>query len=550
MRRASISASTPCSRSGGRGPTPRPWRQGGWGHRRPPPGACWVSACWRRSAGAAPGRTAAALGLATVTIGALSFIGYLFGANPLYAVPPLTAIALPTTTMIVAVAVGLVMALGDSQPMRTLLEPSGAGLLARRALPFVILMPLVLGLLRLRGQQAGWYDTGMGTALLVLGLIIGMSAVLWWCVEAVSAHERALATATRTVSENEARFRRLADAIPQIVWVLDAEGKVTFINQQWRDYTGWSDAAVGDTSFGVHPEDLRPLRAGWDRARQAGLEYTAEFRLRAASDGRFRWHLCRVVPIRHEGQVVQWYGTSTDIHDRKLAEEQLRQAAKMEAIGRLAGGVAHDFNNQLNAVSGFAAFAAQDPGLGAGARHDLEEILKATERMAGLTRQLLAFSRQQVLQPETLQLNAAVLDGSSLLQRLIGSHIEFRLDLTADPTWIQVDRAQLLQVLMNLAINARDAMSRDGLLDIRTGRLEVTAAGAAGWVPGRSAARLVRAAVGQRQRRRHPARAPAPRLRALLHHQGTGTGHGARSRYGARDRHPVAGAYQGGEPPG
>jgi PAS domain S-box-containing protein len=433
-------------------------------------------------------QTAAALGLAAVTIGALSFIGYLFGANPLYAVAPLTAIALPTTTVIVAVAIGLVTALGDSQPMRTLLEPSGAGLLARRALPYVIVVPLVLGLLRLRGQQAGWYDSGMGIALLVLALIIVMSAVLWWCVGAVSAHERALAAATRTQSENEARFRRLADAIPQIVWVLDARGEVTFINQQWRIYTGWSDAAVGDISYGVHPEDLRPMREGWDRAQQASVEHTVEFRLRAASDGRYRWHLCRVVPIRSErGRVVQWYGTSTDIHDRKQAEEQLRQAAKMEAIGRLAGGVAHDFNNQLNAVSGFAIFAARDPGLGAGARDDLQEILKATERMAGLTRQLLAFSRQQVLQPETLELSAAVLDGSSLLQRLIGTHIEFRLDLTADPTWIQVDRAQLLQVLMNLAINARDAMVREGLLDIRTGRLEVTGRepsdGALGGVP-------------------------------------------------------------------
>ena len=95
---------------------------------------------------------------------------------------------------------------------------------------------------------------------------------------------------------------------------------------------------------------------------------------------------------------------------------------------------------------------------------------EAVDRMAGLTRQLLAFSRRQVLQPETLQLNAAVLDGSALLQRLIGSHIEMRLDLTAEPTWIRVDRAQLLQILMNLAINARDAMPEGGRLRIRTGR--------------------------------------------------------------------------------
>ncbi|HYC31330.1 MAG TPA: ATP-binding protein [Gemmatimonadales bacterium] len=295
-------------------------------------------------------QTAAFLGLTALAVGTLSFIGYLFGANPLYAVARFTGIALQTATMIVAVGIGLVAALPESQPMRTFLEPSGAGLLARRALPFVIAVPLVLGLMFVHGRRAELFDRGLGIALLVLGLIIAMSGVLWWCVRALSARERAL----------------------------------------------------------------------------------------------------------------------------EAAEEQLRQGAKMEAIGRLAGGVAHDFNNQLSAVGGFAAFAARDPGIGAGARRDLEEILKAVDRMAGLTRQLLAFSRQQVLQPETLELNAAIVDGSALLERLIGSHIEIGLDLTPDPTWVRVDRAQLLQVLMNLAINARDAMPGGGRLGIRTRRVEVT----------------------------------------------------------------------------
>ena len=541
-------------------------------------------------------QVAAGLGLTVLTMGVLPFIGYLFGANPLYAVARVTAIALQTATMLVALGIGLVAALPEVEPMRTLREPTAAGTLARRALPFVVLVPVVLGLLFVRGRGAEWFDRGLGTALMVLALIIAMSVVLWWCVGAVSAHERALAAATWTVRQNEARFRRLADAMPQIVYVLDADGNVTFVNQQWTAYTGRQDTAGDDLASGVHAEDRAALLEGWNRARGAEVEYAAEFRLRGA-DGSYRWYLSRTVPIRDEaGRIAQWYGTSTDIHDQKLAEaalreserrfrdfadaapamlwvtgpdgactfrsrgwsefsgqseadalgfgwleavhpedretsrtgllaaveraeaftlehrvrradgvyrwvissgrprvgpdgvfagysasvidihdrkqaeEQLRQSAKMQAIGRLAGGVAHDFNNQLSAVSGFATFASRDPGLGARARHDLGEILKAVERMAGLTRQLLAFSRQQVLQPETLQLNAAVVDGSTLLQRLIGSHIEMGLELTAEPTWVRVDRAQLLQVLMNLAINARDAMPDGGRLRIRTGR--------------------------------------------------------------------------------
>ena len=408
---------------------------------------------------AAPG-----LGLATVAIGTLSLIGYIFGADPLYSIAPLTGIALQTSTMTIAVGLGLVAAVPQCDPMRALLESSGAGLLARRALPFILMLPVALGLLLLRGQTARLFDPGMGTALLVLGLIIMMSVGLWWSVGAVAGRERAL-------RDSEARFHRLADAMPQIVRVLNVDGQVTFVNQQWRSYTGRPEAEAGDIATGVHPDDLPALLDGWERARTSGRDFAAEFRLCSAADGDYRWFLTRVVPIRDaRARIVQWYATSTDIHDRKQAEEQLRQAAKMEAIGRLAGGVAHDFNNQLHAVSGFAAFAARDPGLGVEARHDLEEVVKATERMAGLTRQLLAFSRQQVLQPETLQLSAAVLDGSSLLQRLLGPQVEMSLDLAAEPTWIRVDRSQLLQVLMNLAINARDAMPDGGRLGIRTGR--------------------------------------------------------------------------------
>jgi len=163
----------------------------------------------------------------------------------------------------------------------------------------------------------------------------------------------------------------------------------------------------------------------------------------------------------------------------------------MEAIGRLAGGIAHDFNNQLHGVSGFADFVIRDPGLGARARQDLEEIQKATERMAGLTRQLLAFSRQQVLSLEALDLNAAVADGRSLLQRLIGSTVYMALELLPAPLWVRADRAQLLQVLMNLAINARDAMPNGGQVTLRTAVREVSAdepASAAGTIePGRYA---------------------------------------------------------------
>ncbi|HET8836961.1 MAG TPA: response regulator [Gemmatimonadales bacterium] len=187
----------------------------------------------------------------------------------------------------------------------------------------------------------------------------------------------------------------------------------------------------------------------------------------------YEWQVNRIpLPEGGYGVVCYFRDISAQVWARAAAAEsqaQLRQAAKMEAIGRLAGGLAHDFNNQLYAVGGFANFVARENSLSPQARHDVLEIQKAAERMASLTRQLLAFSRQQVLQPETLDLNEAVRETQSMLQRLLGSHIPIEATLASEPLWTKVDRSQLLQVLMNLAINARDAMPEGGQLALTTG---------------------------------------------------------------------------------
>ena len=131
--------------------------------------------------------------------------------------------------------------------------------------------------------------------------------------------------AEQRLHESEARFRLLADALPQIVYVTEADGRVTFVNQQWRDYTGQSDAQQADLTPLVHPDDLPPLTAAWQHAAASGTSLSAEFRLRRAIDGAYRWFLTRSVPVVDEaGRVLRWHGTSTDIHEQKLAEERTR----------------------------------------------------------------------------------------------------------------------------------------------------------------------------------------------------------------------------------
>ncbi|HEU4829487.1 MAG TPA: PAS domain S-box protein [Gemmatimonadales bacterium] len=177
-----------------------------------------------------------------------------------------------------------------------------------------------------------------------------------------------------------------------------------------------------------------------------------------------------VSPVKdRSGRIVGAASIKRDVTERRRAEQQLRQAAKMEAIGRVAGGLAHDFNNQLHALRGFADFVARDPNLGPTAREDLHQVQRAGDRMASLTRQLLAFSRRQVLTPETVDLDSSVSEMQPMLQRLIGSNIEMQVERSPGAKWVQVDPAQLLQVVMNLAINARDAMPAGGRLVMRTG---------------------------------------------------------------------------------
>src|SRR5688572_16189741 len=175
-----------------------------------------------------PRQVATALALVATAIASLAMVGYIFGAGSLYNVPALTAIALQTCTMILALTIGLVTALPDRQPMRVLISDTAAGALARRALPFIVLMPIGMGWLRLRGQEMGYFDTGMGMSLLVLSLIGLLCAVLWWGVRAVDLREAALAAA------NVSRIRAdmvLGAARDQFV-VLDREWRYSYVNER------------------------------------------------------------------------------------------------------------------------------------------------------------------------------------------------------------------------------------------------------------------------------------------------------------------------------
>jgi PAS domain S-box-containing protein len=225
----------------------------------------------------------------------------------------------------------------------------------------------------------------------------------------------------------------------------------------------------------VYPEDRTALSAWLEaRARQQPVSERFEYRI-VRSDGAIHWLMSLANPIEYRGAPAL-LSTSIDITEQRRLEEQFHQAQKMDAIGRLAGGIAHDFNNILTVIIGNCAFILDDTSLEHSLKQDVEQIQRAAERAARLTRQLLAFSRQQVLQPEIVDLNLVVTSVEKLLNRLIGEDIELITILEPQLGRVRADPGQLEQVILNLAINARDAMPNGGRLTIETANVYLDAA--------------------------------------------------------------------------
>ncbi len=273
----------------------------------------------------------------------------------------------------------------------------------------------------------------------------------------------------------EERYRRLAENAPDIIYRVELPGgRCTFMNPRVEQVLGY---APGE--FYADPGLLGRLPQPDDRA-------ALEAALCGESAGgtilmRWQHRNGSAVWIEQDQTVVRGAGGAAaaveciarDVTERKSLEEQLRQSQKMEAVGRLAGGVAHDFNNLLTVISGYGAQAISAIDPASELYGELREINSAADRAAGLTRQLLAFSRRQVLQPQAFDLNSVVGDMDRMVRRLLGENIELRTVLAQDESWIYADRGQLEQVILNLVINARDAMPKGGVLVLETAHAEL-----------------------------------------------------------------------------
>ncbi len=260
------------------------------------------------------------LALAIFAIALAGFVGYFYGARPLYAMGHATAMAINSSAAFILLSVGLLSLSPRKGLVGLLLDPGLSGSVARRFVPAAICIPFILGWLRLWGQHRLLFDTETGVSVFCLSSIAAFLAFIWW-------NSLYIFRADSALRESSLRYNFLTKALPQIIWTANADGTVSYFNESWHQYTGLSFEETKDHSWKIviHPEDLPGCLERWNRALATGEVYETEYRLRSAS-GTYRWHLGRALPLRNsDGQITEWVGTCTDIHGQKHAARELER---------------------------------------------------------------------------------------------------------------------------------------------------------------------------------------------------------------------------------
>jgi PAS domain S-box-containing protein len=360
--------------------------------------------------------------------------------------------------------------------------PQFSGLEALRLLkqnghsaPFILITGSLTEEVAVECMKEGAHDYILKTSLKRLP-----SAVLNALQKTKTEEEKRKAEAA--LHRTEELYRLIAENTTDLVCMIDTNGNYVFVSPSYKEVLGYNpEDLLGRSCYSlIHPDDRDWAKKRCSQSLAERKPVRLELRFKHSEGS---WRVFEIVGnwiYNAEGQVQKGILGSRDLTERKRAEnalrdseEQLRQAQKLEAVGQLAGGVAHDFNNILTVISGYSDILLKRIPESDSNRSKVEEIKLAAKRASSLTRQLLAFSRKQVLQPRLFNLNTLVTDIGNMLRRLIGEDIELVTSLTADMAQINADPGQLEQVLMNLVVNARDAMPNGGRITVETTIVEV-----------------------------------------------------------------------------
>ena len=422
-----------------------------------------------------PGDLAGILGGLVAASGLTFLLGYLYGSPLLYG-SGIIPVAILTAAGFLSLGMGLVAAAGpDCIPLRLLTGPTARARLMRTFLPLIVLLVIAQDIL---------HDLFPKFFIANNALAAAVSAMVFAAVAAIVVSRvaigvgRAMDRAEERRKQSEEALQRLATAVEQsveAVFITDLEGTIEYANPAFERITGYGrEEVIGRTprilKSGKHDEEF--YRELWATIKRGDV-WTGTF-TNKRKDGSLYEEEAIVSPVRDSsGNLMNFVAVKRDVTDERKMEEQFRQSQKMEAVGKLAGGIAHDFNNLLTAITGYSELALNRMAGDDPIRGHIQEIRNVSERAAALTRQLLAFSRRQILQPKVLDLNAVVTDIDQMLRRLIGEDIDLLTSLESGLWRVKADPGQISQVLMNLAVNARDAMPSGGKLTIETANVDI-----------------------------------------------------------------------------
>lgn len=445
-------------------------------------GIGWIAA----AGGVRSRRTAAVTAFAAVTIGSLSVIGALLGARPLYTIPWLTTIALQTSCMIIVAGLGLLAALPDREPMRSLHETGSTGSIARRALFFVVAVPIVLGWLSVQGWGLGLYDAALGVALLVVALILAMGAGLWWCVVHIATRERDL-DASRAVREraqaevrtSEARLASILERIPLGVGLLDEAGRWMLMNAALRELIGEAETTRNRANrWRGFDEAGRPLdRDQWPGIRALKGESVVPGALFLLGDpGVVRHMLVSAVPLRDASETISGaIVTVEDVDDRIRAARALQDADRKK--DEFLAVMAHELRNplapirnSLEALKLAGGDVEQQRWIGATMERHVEHLVRLVDDLLDVSR---ITNDQLALHTETLELRSVLENAIESLRpafEKLGHRLEAALP---DGIVVKGDGVRLTQVFCNLLDNAAKFTESPG----RT-RIELSQVGA------------------------------------------------------------------------
>jgi PAS domain S-box-containing protein len=442
------------------------------------------------------------LSVLAMLVATIVAIGYLYRLSNLVGLGGYTTMAPHTDLLLLAVSIGILFLHPDHGLMAVYTSDSLGGQTARRILPATIAIPIGLGWLRLQGERHGWYDPRVGPPVLIVGTMILLSIVVWLNARMIArvdarrqdfeeelrrANESLevrvvektaqLAESRAVAAESAEMFFQLFEFAPDALVAVDASGRIERTNIRAIELFGYGRGElVGRPVDVLVPDRFKEQRtsdwAAFIRAphaktmgadleltgkRKDGSEFPVEIVLSPASSphGPLGLAVIRDLTERRRTEALT-----------RQAEERIQTGQRMEALGQLAGGIAHDFNNMMTVVTGYSELLLTRTGDDHPFQKPLQEIKKAGDRCANLTGHLLAFSRRQVLQPAVVDLGSIVADLNQMMPVLLGEAIAVTVTVAPDLWQVRTDQAQIEQVIVNLVVNARDAMAAGGRLSI------------------------------------------------------------------------------------